>query len=159
MDEDDVGPAMAELDERQRAFVRHALADPLAPAHSWARAAGYSDAGEGCKVRASILLRRQKIIDALSEETGKRVRLGGWMGIEGLIQIVLQKDHPKRFEACVALADRGGFAAKTEHKVTVEHVNDSRLVELAARFAAEFQLDRRRLLGGNVIEGEAKEIK
>lgn len=151
---EELGPAMAALTEKQRAFVRHAIADPLAPRREWALAAGYSDASDGAKVTACQLMQNEKVLDALTEETRKRVRFGGWIGIEGLIDIARLKDHPKRFDACVALADRGGFTAKTEHKLTVEHVSDGRIVEIAARFAAEFCIDRQRLVGGNVIEGK-----
>lgn len=159
-DSGEYGPAMAVLTEKQRAFVAAAISNPTAPANELCKLAGYQNSENGQRVNGHRLMHDERILAAIEEEARKRVRLGGVIGIEGLIAIATNThaEDADRLKACIALADRGGFGARTEHKVTVERVDDGRVLELAARFAAEFRLGNAKLIGGNVIEGKAKEI-
>jgi hypothetical protein len=145
------------LNERQRAFVRACVDRPTASGAEWARAAGYSDVADAAKVRAHYLWHNDRILAAITEETAKRVKFGGLIGIAGLIKMASDPRDPNHYRACEALADRGGFSARTEHKVTVEHIDHGRMAEIAERMAKEFGLDRLKLIGTNVIEEKVVE--
>ena len=159
MADEELGPAMSVLTAKQRAFVRAVVSNPLTSGANLAREAGYSDHMDRAKVAAHLLFHNEKVLEAIEEETRKRVRFGGAIGVAGLIKMAANSDHPDHFRACASLADRGGFAAKTEHKVLVEHVDHGRMAEIAATLAKELGLDRMKLIGGNVIEGKAEIVE
>jgi len=157
-DEASFGPAMQALNERQRLFVRAMVQFPAAKAAKLARMAGYGVVeGSSTRVMDQIgyrLVHDDKVLAAVHEETEKAIRRGGLVGIAGMIEIATDKNSPERLRACIALADRAGFPAKTEHKVVVEHTDDSRMLAFAERLAGELGIGREKLLGPNVIEGK-----
>lgn len=158
------GPKMLALTEKQRRYVLAMLSDPLGNPTVWSRAAGYSDHKERCKVQGHYLSHDERIKEAAREEARRHLdTIGPVLGIGVMMQIARTKGHKKQLEAAIALANRAGFHEKTEHKVTVEHIDDARMLEFAERLAAELGVDRAKLVGGNVaglpmIEGEAQEV-
>lgn len=156
----ELGPEMTALTELQRKYVWSMLNDPLGNPTKWARAAGYSDHMDRCKVTGFHLARNPKIMEAAQEECRKHLNtMGGVLGIGVMMQIARRKGHKQQLAAATALANRAGFHETTEHKVTVEHIDDTRMLEFANRLAVELGVDRGKLIGFNakVIEGEKVE--
>lgn len=151
----ELGPKMVALkNDMQRRFVWAMLHTPNQT--EAARRAGYSDSGEGAKVRGCNLMQQADILDALHEVGWRRLHGAALKSIHALEAIVDNPDHPKHLHAVLATLDRTGFAAQTEHKVTVEHrVGDEQMRALATRCADLWGVSREKLLGGDdVIEGE-----
>ena len=148
------GPFMAALDERRRAFVEHLLDQRGSPNYAQAaRSAGFSDAGEACKVRGFEMIRDGRVIAALHEESRRRFTILGWRGVLGVAAIADNPEHPDHFKACTQLADRFGYAAVTEHKVTVEKTDMTgrAMLDRIKALAAKHGMDPAKLLGGNTV--------
>lgn len=151
-----MGPKMLALrSDRERKFIWAMLYTPNQT--EAARLAGYSDKSEGSKVMGCKLMQRQPILEALHEVGWKRLNGAALKSIHALEAIVDNPSHPKHLHAVLATLDRTGYAAQTEHKVTVEHrAGDEYMRALAARCADLWGVSREKLLGGNdVIEAEA----
>lgn len=119
--EENNGPYMSALTELQRAFVRAYIEHPNYTGTQLAELAGYASSSKGSlQVTGSRLLRDPKVIAACNEEAGKRLQTGGLIGISGIIALALNSAHKDHLKACIALADRTGFHALSEHKVTVD---------------------------------------
>lgn len=161
----ELGPAMRALDERRQRFVLLIVERPLAPRGELAEQAGYSGKSkESLRVQAHGLMHDARVLAAIREETEKRVQFGGLVGIHGLLEMAQNPEHKRHFAACVALADRGGFPAKTEHKVDVNHSDRTgRTLMERIRVAAErLGLDPAKLLGVNtapLIDGEVVDVQ
>lgn len=150
----DFGPAMGRLSEKQRAFVRAALEFPTAKGEALSRKAGYQNSALGHRVMAHGLLHNNKIIEAMDEETRKRLRFGGFVGVARLVQIAQSPKHKDHFRALEALADRGGFGASMKVDVAVDDRRPktdaqkrARIVELAAQLGVDVE----RLMGANAV--------
>jgi phage terminase small subunit len=118
------GPAMLELTQRQRDFVLAYCAFPQASGTDLARMAGYSGGtgSQGWRSQASRLLRAPEIIAAIHECLTKTYRgRGAAIAQDVMLTIAQDKKHKDQLKAAAMLADRGGFAAMMEQKVTVEH--------------------------------------
>lgn len=154
------GPAMQALTERQRRFVLAMSADPFAAGGTWSKAAGYQNSDHGHTDYASRLVQMPGIQRAIEEVA--RATLGVYgpiLAARGLLKIAANPEHPQHFKALEAIANRVGMHEKSEHRITVERSDDGRLRELAERLARELGVDKRKLLGGNEIEGECVEVK
>jgi phage terminase small subunit len=154
---DDLGPKMqALINDQHRKFVWAMLHQPN-PTNA-AKVAGYSDKSEGCKVRGCELMQRDDIQEALHEVGWKQLRGAALKSIFALEAIVDDPNHPKHLHAVLATLDRTGFAAQTEHKVTVEHTfGKARMEEIARRLGANLGIDANKLIGVNdtkVVEGQ-----
>jgi hypothetical protein len=159
----ELGPAMRSLTGLQQRFVLLVVERPLAARGELASKAGYTGSKEALRVTAHRLMHNPSILAAIHEETEKRVQFGGLVGIHGLIQMAQDPEHKRHFAACVALADRGGFPATTEHKVDVSHTDMTgrAMVERVREMAGRLGLDPERLLGVNSvrqIEGEVVNV-
>src|SRR5215471_4910254 len=130
------GPKMAALTDKQRRYVLASLAYPLGTATEWARLAGYGRDETG-KINMWSVKNAAKhnrygpssdaIMEATREEAGRHLlTVGPPLGLGVLMLIARDKSHKRQLEAAIALLDRAGFAVKTEHKVTVEHVGEER---------------------------------
>lgn len=162
------GPKMRALaDDRRRTFALiMATGEPSAA--KAAREAGYSDVAEGAKVRAHGLMHDPKVLAAIEEASQGVLRWLAPAAIRAAKAILSDKNHKAHARMIEVVLDRTGFAAKTEHKVTVEHTVDVRELEaLAARLAQENGIDPRRFIGlsgpadaaPQQIEGEVVEAK
>jgi len=153
-----LGPEMLRLTGRQRRFVRLILEYPTAPLWKIMRHAGYgteTSSNASLRVMGCSLVHNERILAAMREETSRAIPRGAMVGIAGLIEIATDKRSPDRLKACIALADRGGFGPKTEHKVIVERTDEGRMLEFAERLANELGIRREKLVGPNVIDGKA----
>jgi phage terminase small subunit len=155
-----LGPKMLACNVSQRRFVLAALEFPHGKDWQIAKAAGYSDRSHNAlRVTAHRLFHDEKVLAALHEEAGKRLRSSAVLGVSVLAKIARTEGHKDQLRAAEALLNRIGFHETSEHKVTVEHALDKRELDaLAVRLAQEAGIDPRRLLGVNsdlpMIEGE-----
>ena len=121
---DELGPAMLALTDKQRRFVLAYVEFPQATGTALAQMAGYKQK-EGSRIwakTASKMLRDPGIIAAIHEVLSKTYRgRGAAIAQDVMLSIAKDSKHPKQLAAALALADRGGFAAAFEQKVTVEH--------------------------------------
>ena len=159
MDEPEYGPKMLALTEKQRRYVLAMLSNPLSNPTQWARDAGYSDSSGAAKVIAHRNVhgpRSQAIMEAAQEEAARHLMtVGPVLAVGVMMQIARNPEHKRQLDAAVALADRSGFHVKTEHRVTVEHVDHARMLELARRWATELGVEEMKLVGSNVVDVEA----
>ena|SRR5215471_2077736 len=160
---DELGPAMLELDERARKFVLAYCAYPQASGTELAKMAGYKqgERSQGWRSQASRLLRRPGIIAAIHECLTKTYRgRGAAIAQDVMLQIAQNPLHPQQLKAALALADRGGFGAMMESKLTVEHkdLTSDALIEKIMRLAKMLGPDvaaaMTRRLGGEVIDAD-----
>lgn len=163
---DDLGPKMLALTLRQRKFVRVLIALGLrGKATAAVKIAGYGGpraTHNSAKQQAFWLTHNAKVQEAIHEECFKLLAAGKFVAITGLMRIAADPDHPKNFDALRDIADRSGFAAKTEHKVTVERVeNSGEQVERLVRLAQALNLDPKALLGryGVALPDEPAQIE
>ena len=85
-----------------------------------ARIAGYSDAGEACKVRAHSLLQRDEIQDAIKALTGKYLFSLAPKAVLRLGEILDNPKHSKHTKAIEMVLDRTGHGAATDVNVNVQ---------------------------------------
>lgn len=163
--EDMMGPAMRQLNDRQRRFVC-----ALAVTGGDHREA-YVWAGYDCKnpnsqsAAASRLAALPYVEEAMKEEALRRLKGSAIMAVSTLVQIAgprsVSKDKDK-IAASIALLDRvKGFAGKTEH--TIIHALDEKtadeLIDFIRLTAKENGLDANKLLGHMpVIDAEFEEV-
>ena len=156
-----LGPAMRALNERQRRFVLAYIEqgkDGKPNALRAALAAGYGGGGgvneAALRVQGHRLVYNPLVQAAILELSKKEVNLAAAViATPVTISIALNEklSAKDRLRACEMLFNRGGMPALSEHKVTVEHVDDGRMLEFADRLAAELGVDRSKLVGANVV--------
>jgi hypothetical protein len=153
----DLGPKMRRLDQRERRFAWAMLEYPTATQAKWAEIAGYG--GEkatprSLRVQGHQVARRQRILDAVAEETPKRLALAGLIGIMGLMKIASDPTAKGHLQACIALADRGGYVPTQEINVKHEHTDMTgrEIITRIRDLAQKHGLDPVKLLGGNRAE-------
>lgn len=156
------GPAMRALTEQQRRYVLAQLADPFGNATRWAKAAGYSDTAGGAKVRAHANAHNPKIEAAVHEVARQYLNANGpLLGIAVAMKIARNPKHPKQLRAAEMLLNRVGMHEMTEHKVTVDHRDQTgaAMVERIKQVAAALGLDVATLLGANAAPADMKLIE
>lgn len=159
------GPAMRNLNDRQRAFV---VAMVETPDINFTRAALQAGYGNGNKESAAVqghrLAHDQTILAAIREEADRRLRSGVIMAVQTVLEIASNPTAKEgdRLKACEMLFNRAGMHAVTEHNVKVEHkdVTDEGMIKRIKLLAERQGLDPSKLLGsaGVTIEAEFKEI-
>lgn len=116
---DELGPKMAALPERERKFVwAYLLSGGKGHGAEAARMAGYSDAGEGAKVRACLLLQRDRVLEAMHEvawKSGRGLGLLAWIKLRRLVE---KEDHPDHVKG-LAMALARTFPEKTISEVNI----------------------------------------
>jgi hypothetical protein len=107
----ELGPAMRELTEKQRLFVRHLLLQKPgygAPTRAY-RAAGYGNPERPENVRkdAYALTRHPNVIAAIVEEGKNYIRGAGYaQAVSALIHMVAHPEHRDHGRAVAAVLDR-----------------------------------------------------
>lgn len=164
--DEDLGPAMRALTDRQRRFVRMYLDYPTARDYVLAKMAGYSaNSAVAIRVAAHRLLHTPGVLAAINEEIDKRFKgKGVAISQRALFRIASTDGHKDQIKAAVALLDRGGFQVTSEHRVTVEKTDRTgkAMVGRIRALAERLGIDAEKLLGANaepkLIEGEAREV-
>lgn len=128
----ELGPKMRLLPEREQKFVWHYLFNEGKPNGAQAaRDAGYSDAGDGAKVRAHALLHRDRVIDAI-EEVGRKAFRGLLLpAIKATAALIDNSAHPDHARTLQSTLSRLGLSERTavdvNHtgQVSVNHTDDA----------------------------------
>jgi len=151
----ELGPAMAALNDRQRAFVLTLIQTGCTRAEA-ARVAGYEGDSDTLKSAGYRLAHTPKVQAALQEEAVKLMRDHAPVMIEVLHSIAInpQADAKDRIRAAGELLSRSGLGTMSEHKITVEKT-----------FAKSLDIDPDKLLGrgtpklaGPVVDAEFAEV-
>jgi len=119
----ELGPAMRELTELQRNFVRALLTETGHGAITRAaRKAGYGRNSKAATLskHAHYLSRDQKVIAAISEEAKKVIRVGHPEAAAALLSVVRNPEHRDHMRAVAAVLDRCDPVV-TKHSVDVTH--------------------------------------
>jgi hypothetical protein len=156
------GPKMARLTELQRNYIKAQMAAPFANPTEWCRMAGYSDRNGGAKVTAFRMKHDPKIEEAVFEYAAHLMhRDGPILAVAGLLQIARDRNHPRQLRALETLANRVGLHELSEHRVRVEHSEESAeaKVERIKRVAELLGIDVQELLGRNVSHQTKPEPK
>lgn len=148
----ELGPKMRALTDRQRAFVRGYIGNPLAPKWVLAKRAGYGGpkvSGLSLRVTANQVMSSARVVAAIHEETLKQVKLGAAIGVAGLIRLASDPKAKGHLQACQALADRGGIVAAQEINVNHNHTDmtGAAMLERIRALAVKHGLDPEKLLG------------
>lgn len=107
------GPKVQALRGRERRFVwaylLNSMTDIGTNGAQSARDAGYSDVKEGAKVRASELLHRSDVQDAIQELAARELRGLALPALAALGQILRKPDHPDRQKVALSVLSRLGM--------------------------------------------------
>jgi phage terminase small subunit len=118
----ELSPALRDLSEKHREFVRNYVADvvikPFGAQTRAARSAGYS--GKNVVNQAYDLMRDPRIIAAISEESKRLIRVGQPEAVAALFNLVRNPDHKDHGRAVMALVDRID-PTTSHHSVHVTH--------------------------------------
>lgn len=157
------GPAMSQLRARQQAFVMAVLeTGGQAKQANLAKMAGYTGNDVTLQTTGFRLMHDAKVIAAIKEEADRRLQSGSLLATSVLVEIAQNPMHKDRFKAAVAILERTGFVAKTEHTVNVHddrRSNKELLAEVLA-VAAQLGVDPQKLLGRPMtVEAEFTEVK
>lgn len=167
MDDDrDFGPAMAALNERQRAFVMAMIEFPGITQRDAAERAGYSPSGSNSalRVHGHYLAHHPGVQAAIREEAGKRLNSASLTAANVLMSLLTDDAvEPKdRIKAAGMLLDRSGFGAAQTINVN-KHVTDNSgkaIMERIRSLAEKHGLDSGRLLGKpEPVDVEFSEVK
>jgi phage terminase small subunit len=149
--DEEFGPAMLALDERQRRFCLGYFAAGGKKAAAVARRAGYSRAKGAAAVRAHRLLQSDKILAALRELSERSLSALGVQAVARLDLNLRNRDAKVGQVAADSVLDRIGMGRRSSHKVDIEITDNRSTAELLE------EVDR---LRGNravpVIEAKAR---
>lgn len=165
-DDPEFGPAMAALNERQRAFVMAMIETPGCSNAEAARRAGYSDHLEAAKVRGFYLAHSPGVQAAIREEAGKRLNASSLLAAGVLIALLSDDavEAKDKIKAAGMLLDRSGFGAAQTinvNKTTTDRTGKA-IMERIAALSQKLGVDASRLLGPAtpaVVDAEFSEVK
>jgi|SRR5579872_879319 len=133
------GPAMSALRPEQRRFVLLFITTNLSEEQA-ARQAGFKTAGG--------LMRSPRVLEALREETVRRLAGSAAVGLRVLLTIANDNGHKDQLKAARELLAHAGLAPETKQKIEVTHVG-ARPEEIKAeirQLMAQIGPDAQRLL-------------
>jgi phage terminase small subunit len=148
-----LGPAMQQLTELQRAFVRSLVTQR--PGYGAltraARAAGYCKDAKGnpanlCK-HAHDLSRNERVIAAIAEESKKVTRIAHPEAVAALLNLIRDPSHKDHARAVAMLLDRADPAESRQSvEVVHRHLNADQEALEELRAARELGAPRQKLL-------------
>ncbi len=156
-DDGEYGPAMLALNERRRKFVTILVNQGHhRPVHAMKQAGFVASNFNVQRQTAFKLMHSPAVQAAIQEETAKRVKLGGMVGVTGLYAIAANPKHKDHFRALESLADRAGYVSEQNINVKHEHTDrtGAALIERIRELAKKHGMDPEKLLGGQVIENK-----
>lgn len=159
--QEDFGPSMLALTDKQRRFVLAMFSYPTGNATRWVKLAGYANSEGGHRVMAHRLMHDPKVAAAVQEFAAQHLSVvGPALSLGVMIKIARTRNHKDQFKAAAALANRSGFHETTEHRVLVSHTDKTGegVMERIRLAAAKLGVDPAVLLGENtqpmkLIEG------
>lgn len=125
---DNLGEAMLAITPNQRRFVVALLETGGTDETLAARMAGYGGTDIAARTAAYRLAHNPKVQAAIREEADRRLRAGAVLGASAIREIAGDKMHKDRFKAAVELLNRSGLIVETQHRLTIEKV-DNRSVD------------------------------
>lgn len=125
------GPAMRQLNDRQRAFVIALLTQGNSNHTRAAAAAGYNGTDKTLRVAGHRLAHDPKILAAMQEEARGRIQSSVILAASVLEEIAGDPLHKDRLKAASMLLNRGGLHETSE----VRHVHELSSKEMDARIA------------------------
>ena len=163
-DRDRDGPAMSCLTTQEHAFVTALTStvggDGKPDPRRAAAAAGYRNPIYGYE-----LMRKDKILDAIREESDKRLRGGVLMAIDQLMTIGGNPKHKNQLQAIKMIMEMGGQFASIQkvdvnHRGAVEHVHvDAReRVERLAERMGKTPQQVLEMLGVKIMDAEFEDV-
>lgn len=159
--EDQMGPAMLRLNERQRLFVC-ALAVYGGDQQAAYLYAGYkAKEGPSAAAAASRLANAEDIVKAIQEETLRRINSATLLAVSTLVEQASFRnaDQKLRNKAACDILDRTNFNARTEHRIIIkDDRTTAELMESIRQLAEANGLDASKLLTPPVIDAEATEV-
>lgn len=147
---------MLALGDQHRAFVLRLM--ELGPTKR-AAAKASKDAGFSGQNYGYELMRDERILAAIREESTKQLAGAALIGVKVMVEIAQDKQHRDRFKAAKELAAINGFTA--EQRIVVEHIsNDSKdLMRQIENMALEIGLDPKKLIAqAGIVEAEFTEV-
>lgn len=160
-----LGPAMRNLNDRQRGFVSAMFDYPGISNTKAALAAGYGNGNPECAaVQGNRLAHDEDVLAAIHEEAQRRLRSGAIMAVQTVLEIASDPtaENKDRLKAVEMLLNRSGLHAVSEHNVKVEHrdITDEGMIKRIKQLAEKQGLDPVKLLGtaGVVVDAEFKEV-
>ena len=158
--EDQMGPAMLRLNDRQRRFVCALSIFGGDQAEAY-RFAGYNvttdNAARAC---ASRLANAEDVVRAIQEESLRRINSATLLAVSTLVEQASARNPDQRLrnKAACDILDRTNFNAKTEHTIIIKDDRTTQeLIESITQMAHANGLDYRKLLAP-VIDTTAEEI-
>jgi hypothetical protein len=156
-----LGPAMRKLPSdrwRAAAVARFMVASGGRGGNAAAcRAAGFAGTTPGSmKVIAHRVFHDPRMLAALDELGREFLRGGAPDAISVMFEIMGDQTHKDRLKAAMCIINYA-HPAQTAHHVTVEHVDDRRMVDFARKLATELGIEADKLVGridGKLIEQE-----
>lgn len=122
--------------------------------------AGYAEAG--AHVEAHRLLRKPLILEAIKEEVERTLRANVALGSSVLADLAENaKSESVKFQAAVALLDRGGFQLKhlsEHHHIIEDRRTDAELRAMAQELAARLNLRDDAGSRAKLIEARADDV-
>lgn len=167
MDEFELGPKMRALTDRQRLFVMELVQDPTISGAEAARRAGYSDSSQAAKVVACNLRQDKRIIEAMHELAGRRLRGVALKAAHRVDQMLDSKDERVVLKAALGVFDRVGFGAQSTVNVnqTTTDLSGKAIMDKIAALGERLGVDTTMLLGrpqapsAPVVDAEFSEVK
>lgn len=148
-----LGPKMRALTKLQQRFVHELLTAGLNYTAA-ARAAGYCGQAGGkdpnhasLRVTAHRLAHDERIQAAIREEAERRLNAGALLAAQRMVEMVNDPLHNKNFEASKFVLGTAGIGVTTEHKVTVERVDEADKIRAIKEMCQTLGLDAGTLLG------------
>ena len=155
---------MSALNSMQRMFVMALIEFPGISHKDAALRAGYSDVGNGAKVRGYDCAHNPNVQAALREEAGKRLNASSLTAAGVLLQLLTDEAvEPKdRIKAAGMLLDRSGFGAAQTINVnkTVTDRSGTAVLARLKELASKHGIDPMKLLSDEtaVVEAEFTEV-
>ena len=146
-----LGPAVRALPSdrwRAAAVARFMVASGRGGGNTAAcRAAGFaSTTSDSMKAVAHRVFHDKRMLAALDELAKEFLRGGVPDAIAVVYEIMGDKTHKDRLKAAMGIINYA-HPAQTAHHVTVEHVDDRRMVDFAVKLATELGIEAQTLIG------------
>ena len=166
-DDGEYGPKMSALTEKQRRFVEVLLEQPGISRHKAAELAGYQNSPGGMRVYAHRLMHDDRVIAALHEQAGRRMRSNSLVAANVLVDLMESPDTKDevRLKAAGMLLDRVGFGAQQNINInqTVRDESGKAILQRIEQLAGKLGVPVAGLLGAKpaapVVDAEFSEVK
>ena len=158
--EDQMGPAMLRLNERQRRFVCALAVFGGDQTRAYQYAGYQTKTIEATRVGGSRLANAEIVVQAIREESLRRINSATLLAVSTLVELAAATNSDKRLrrQAAVDILDRTNFNAITEHRIVIK--DDRTTEELIAsikQLAGEAGLNAKKLLAP-VMDAEFEEV-